>query len=442
MSLLCPQSLFPELSADTQAFFRAAYAVLLLETLATLLPHFRRFFLSERWGGYAQSSRGTDAVHNPIVAPLLLVGWAACGVLLLLGVQTPWAALGNLLLCHHCFVRMRWKGVLRGMGAPGFMTYWMAVGVFLLEYTTVYAPYLRALTLLVLQADFAFIMLSAGVYKMTSGYAHNHGMEFGMVNPMWGYWHRFYSRLSTRQLLFRGLNQSAWSLEVLSALLMLWPATRFLGALLIVGSFLFIACTIRLALLCPMVMLCGVLFFAPGTTGAILIDSVANLAPPSSAVPLAIPVIVNAVVAIGLTAYLLLLPLAHAGLFFNFYGRKSLWRPLQRALEAYTNCFGIIIWRVFSADHTSFLIRIYRQTADDPNDRRLVSEYDRIGGRFNHVAESITITSLFTTLKYYPSNPTLFNERLLRYARTLSCPPGAELVFEYVTIRKEAGRFA
>ncbi len=35
----------------------------------------------------------------------------------------------------------------------------------------------------------------------------------------------------------------------------------------------------------------------------------------------------------------------------------------------------------------------------------------------------ICLTSLFTTLKYYPSNDAMFRERLLRYARTL--PRGA-----------------
>ena len=43
------------------------------------------------------------------------------------------------------------------MGAPGFMTYWLAVAVFLLEYSATFAPQLSALSLLVLQIDFAMI---------------------------------------------------------------------------------------------------------------------------------------------------------------------------------------------------------------------------------------------------------------------------------------------
>src|SRR6202011_1908591 len=60
--------------------------------------------------------------------------------------------------------------------------------------------------------------------------------------------------------------------------------------------------------------------------------------------------------------------------------------------------------------------------------------------RYNHVAESITVTSLFTTLKYYPSNSELFRERLLRYARTVKAP-GDVLVFEYFSVTKKADRF-
>ena len=51
------------------------------------------------------------------------------------------------------------------------------------------------------------------------------------------------------------------------------------------------------------------------------------------------------------------------------------------------------------------------------------------------------LTTLFTTLKYYPSNSALFQERLLRYARTLACPEGGRLVFEYLAVRKAAQCF-
>src|SRR5258708_3244649 len=114
----------PELSGATQDLLRTLYGCLLLGTLVMALPHAGRFFLSERWGGYAQSSVAVDLIQNPLVGTVLMAVWLTCGVLITIGTWSPWAALLNLLLCRYFFIHMRWKGVLCGMGAPGFMSYW------------------------------------------------------------------------------------------------------------------------------------------------------------------------------------------------------------------------------------------------------------------------------------------------------------------------------
>ena len=436
MSIFCPIDLFPDLSDATQAFFRIAYGVLLLGTLLLALRNGLRFFLSERWGGYAKSSFAVDLLHNPVVMPLVMAAWLTSAVLITIGVATVLAAAINAALCYYYFIWMRWRGVLRGMGAPGFMTWWLAVAVFLLELTEQLAPGVRPLALLVLQADFAFIIFSSGLYKLSAGYFRNHGMELGMANPQWGYWHHRFCKWSPRNPIFFFLNQNAWSVQMVAALLMFWPSTRFIGAMMIALSFVFIATQIRLALLCHMVILCAVLFFAPGTIGAACTDFLMFAHDPTDAVGFTW---VEYPLGIALGGYLILLPVAHGGLFWNFYGQKALPGRLQTGLEWYTNLFGIIIWRVFSADHTDFFLRIWSQGADGR--RALISDYWRIGSRFNHVGESITVTSVFTSLKYYPSNNGILKERLLRYARTLPCPAGATLVFEYVSIRKKDDRF-
>lgn len=61
--------------------------------------------------------------------------------------------------------------------------------------------------------------------------------------------------------------------------------------------------------------------------------------------------------------------------------------------------------------------------------------------RFLHVAESIALTTIFTTLKYYPANKELFKERLLRYARPLDKQSDSTLIFEYVRIAKAQHKF-
>ena len=434
------QSFWPTISPGTQALIRIAYGVLMLGTLLWALPNWRRFFVSERWGGYAESSREIDLIQNPFSSIVVAVIWFTSVTLLTLGYWTTLAALINLVLCYYFFVRMRWKGILRGMGAPGFMAYWLASVVFLLEYAQHHQPSLLPLVLLVAQADFAFIMLSAGIYKYTAGYASNHGMEGGMVNPQWGYWWWIYQKISPRHPLFPFLNHMAWSLEVIAGVLMLLPPTRFIGALLMLGSFVFIATHIRLALLCEMVIVCTLLFFYPGSYG----DQLLSFVMPTVGAPavVALPSVFDKAIEIFLWLYLVLLPLAHAGLFYNFYKRRSLPAVIQRALETYTNIFGIIIWRVFSADHTNFFLRVYERPRQS-SERAIVSRIGITNGslRYNHVAESIVLTTLFTTLKYYPSNNKLFHERLLRYARTVKHAPDSILDFDYVSIKKADDRF-
>jgi hypothetical protein len=432
----------PELSPETQALFRTGYGLLLLGFLLMALPHWRRFFLSERWGGYTQSSPSANAVQHPATFPFLMASWLLAAVCLIAGWGAWWPALWNLVLCRYFFIRLRWRGVARGMGAPGFMTYWGAAAVFLLEFTTRAAPAHHGLALLVLQVDFALIMLSAGIYKLSAGYARNYGMELGLANPEWGYWWRWYVGLPPGHWLIRVLNQLAWSTEVVAAGLMLVPRTRFLGALLIIGSFAFIATHIRLGFLCEMVMLAGLLFFIPGSLGDQIAVGLVHMAGGIPSVPPAEPwPLAGVALAIGLWGYLLLLPFAHAGLFYNFYARRTLPRPLQHALDTYTNFFGIIIWRVFSVDVLNFFIRIYEQPSGG-GPRTLISRYGWGGGlRYGHVCESIAVTSLFTTLKYHASNAGLFRERLLRYAHTVPCPATSTLVFEYVSLRKEERRF-
>ena len=55
--------------------------------------------------------------------------------------------------------------------------------------------------------------------------------------------------------------------------------------------------------------------------------------------------------------------------------------------------------------------------------------------RFLHVTESIALTTVFTTLKYFRSQRELFEQRLRAYAATLG-EAGARLDFEYVAILK------
>jgi hypothetical protein len=428
--------LAPELAQHTQAFVRFAYGVTMLMTLALTLPNARRFFVSERWGGYAKSSRLVDGVQNPYVLPVLYTVWAAACVLLVSGRWTVAGAAVNLLLCREFFIRMRWRGVLRGMGAPGFIAYWLGAAVFLLEFTSQYAPSAHTLALFALQLDFSLIFLSAGIYKLLAGYRRNYGVDLGLVNPEWGYWWRAYRRIAPNHKVFVGLNQLGWATEIVAAVLMLAPPTRFLGGAIIVLTFAFIATQIRLGLLCEMVMVAGTLFFYPASAGAQVVNALFGWVPSGAASTHPVGWLGGTLIVV-LWAYIVLLPFAHVGLSANLYFRRALRPRLQRVLEAYTNTFGIIVWRVFSVDVVGFFVEVNRASRDAPEARTLISRWGwRHGLRYSSVAEAIAVTSLFTTLAYYPSNNALFVERLLRYARTVTHSADEVLVFVYVCVVK------
>jgi hypothetical protein len=432
----------PQLSPGLQGLIRTAYGLLLVGTLLLALPHFRRFFLSERWGGYIASSPGGDALHNPVVASTAFAVWLLAGACLALDVCAVVAALVALLMARHWFIALRWRSVHRGMGAPGFLTYWLAAAVCLLEYTARNAPELRPLATMLLHLDFAAIILSAGLYKLVAGYARNHGMELGLANPEWGYWWRTYAGLPPGHPMFRTLNHLAWISEILAAICLMFPASRLVGAAILIGSFAFVATQIRLGLLCEMVMVCGLLYLPAGSAADRWLASLAPAAPALGSADPAWLAPVNWALQLGLWGYLLLLPLAHGGLWVNLLAGRRLPGGLQRGLEVYTNLFGIIIWRVFSVDVLNFFIRVYQEPRGG-GPRRLLTEYGWRGGfRYSHVGECIALTCIFTTLKYYPTNAELFRERLLRYARTVACPGDDLLVFEYVSILKEPARFA
>lgn len=434
-------AVLPRVAPEILALFRTTYGALLLGTLAWTLPHAKRFFQSERWGGYGQSCSFVDSIQNPLLLPVVLAVWVAAGICLVAGQWTVAAAGVNLLLCRYFFLQMRWKGVLRGMGAPGYMTCWLAAAVFVLELCQRHAPELLALGLLVFQVDFALIMFVAGWYKFNAGYAEDEGMECGMVNPQWGYWWRAYRQLPPSSWFFRFNNHMAWGGEVVAGLLMLFPATRFWGALFMFASFIYIGLNIRLLLLAPMVMLACVLFCEIGSPGQAALGQIASCAPTGVEGTWRVPVACLPGLRAALWSYLALLPVAYGGMFANFYYRRALPGRVQSFLDRYTNFFGLILWRVFSADVTQFYIRIHRRDGAT-GERELVSHWNLASGlRYSHVGEAITVTSLFTTLKYYPADNQLFRERLLRYARTVPCPVGSDLIFEYVRISKAGDRF-
>ncbi len=431
----------PSISQAELDFLRCVYGLLLLGTLLASISQGKRFFLSERWGGYGESCALVDVLHNPVLYPACMTLWLVCSICLVMGWFSPWAALVNLLICRYYCLRIRWKTLLRGLGAPGFMISWLAMAVFLLEFCSHLVPKLIPLALLVLQIDFALIFFASGLYKLNSGYLRGEGLEYALVNRQWCYWWNSYRKLSPNNWIFWVYDQLAWGGQALASILLLIPDTRFFGAALLSLCFGFVATHLRLLLLPQMVMLSCLLYIEPSDFVYSHLDKMLTLAPSATSIPMQLPEWCQEAISVALWTYLVLLPLVYGGLFYNFYLRKTMPRRIQQLLEWYANFAGIILWRVFSADLTHFFIMIYR-VSGATGDRNLVSRWGLSNGfRFSHVGEALTVTSLFTILKYQPNNLALFRARMLRYTKTLPGSENDKIIFEFNNIEKVENKF-
>jgi hypothetical protein len=435
------------LSLSVQGLIRGGFAFCMLGMLLLSLPNAHRFFGTARRGGYADDGPWLSKLLSPWGRALVLSSWIAAVCWLWNDQHTVLAAGICLFWCRLFFVALRWKSLSRGMGAPGFMLYWLAALVFFLEWTRFYDPagWLRPLVILAFKVDFAVIMLCAGQYKLFSGYPQNNGMERGMVNPWWGRLWKFYRRFAPTSVIFRFLNHCAYLGELIFGLMMLYPATAEWGGLLMAASFVFIFVHIRLGFLCATVIFCCFLYCCPGGW----VDSLLPVATGSGAgTALAAPfwlTVVNALLAAFMVVYVALLPWVKAGSYYNFYAKKRLPARLQSFCDRWANMWGIIIWRVFTVDNTNFYVRAFFEHKET-GQRTLYSRpgiYDLASGlRYIHVCEFVCFVSVFTTLKYFPSHSPLFAQRIWRYARSLPCPPDHLVIFEWVDVKKEPDRFA
>lgn len=429
------------LSGHAETALRSLYGVLLLLQLLYTWPSARRFYVSSAHGGYMEETARNNRLHTPATAAIVMLLWTLSALSLATGDFALIGALTNFCLARYFFLNTRWRSILRGMGAPGHMNHWLAALTLLLvlsERADVNGL-LHGLTVMTFRIDFAAIMIAAGIYKIAAGYTRGEGFEIGLVNPWWGHSPWIGRLLPANSPVFVAMNHLAYATEILCGIGFLVPALAPFAGLALALSFLGIGRMIRLSALAEMVAVCTLLYVFPGD----LVDRSLTFFPSAhvavTAPAWAVPLIV--VIAGVLVFYVVLLPFAYVGMAINLYGKRRLDPRLQRPLDLFTQFFGLILWRVFTAD----VINFYAEIAFERDGKRVPIEvpgplFARWGLRYRHVGEFITLASIFTTLKYYPHEPELFKRRILTYARTFGA--AAPLVFTYIAIRKEGPQFA
>ena len=412
------------------AYFLKALALLFWLDWMAFFPFFGTFF------GKSESDQARP------VQLLWLLG--------VVGMACPWswvrlaATVTLWAIARHYFIDSRWSSVRRGGGAPGFMSHWTLFYAMLLQFASFLdgAGRLHAQVLRVMRVDFAVIMICAGLYKVLVGYLRGEGMEYGRANPLWGYHWRHYSRSDPARLHVRVLNLLGSTVEMGAGILMLMGAPwSWFGALSITLGFVYVAAFIRLGRLAFLMMLLPCIY-APAFEQPLAVPFHLQLPDP----------LIGLFSALCL-AFIALLPLIKVTQYTNLFLQRQLPQPWQGWCTTFANHYPIIIWRVFTADVTNFFVRIY-QLKIDGRERNWVHEDTtycyRQGSdwatqwRFLHVTESIALVSVFTTLRYFPSQPELFEAKLVTYARSLRPLLDQDTIalrFETVVIEKGRERF-
>lgn len=211
-----------------------------------------------------------------------------------------------------------------------------------------------------------------------------------------------------------------------------------MGAIVFALMFTTVAFKIRLGTLCAMIVGALLLFVPEGSVFDVWLAEHLTVLPTRAWSP--ISPMVDSAIAGFFMVYIVVRPLVTVALFYNYFTKARLPGLIQAVTDRISNTFGLILWRVFTADVLDFHVQIYAIGRD--GSRRHISAYsDPFNLRYNQVAEAIAVTSLFTTARYFPSNRPLFQSRLLRYCATLPLQASERALFEYLRIVKRADQY-
>ena len=290
----------------------------------------------------------------------------------------------------------------RGFGAPGYFLTFANLTSFGLQVVERFQPSNLNIVSSLIGFEIGTIFLISGIYKCSAGYLHGRGINVGLNNPMWAYRPQYWKSWAPNKKRTKLINWISVLGEIVGGVLLMSIKFQLAGALIITSMFIGVMLMVRLGSLCP-----TIIFVTLGTS---LIsskneESLRNLLDPNY--------FTLAVVLVQL--FLLLI---YAGISFNFYVKQSLPTFFQKPLNLVVRIFGISLWRVFTSDMTSILVRIY--SVDSLGKRSELTEWStRKNRRFNFVGEAISVTSIFTLLKYQESFEA-FEARLLCYSKTIS----------------------
>tara|TARA_Y100001980_G_C14555172_1_gene343167 strand:+ start:4693 stop:6126 length:1434 start_codon:yes stop_codon:yes gene_type:complete len=383
--------------------------------------------------------------NNKKILIIIYITWLLSSLFMIINVGGFLPILLLYIICRHYFVNGRWRSLFRGGGAPGLMSHFILFYLLLYELSFIIDKTfdLSSYVTMMLRVDFALIMLCAGVYKALSGYFDMNGMEYGMVNPAWSYWHKYLKLISSDNKLWHIQNLFASIGEIFIGISLLIPSLASLGASICIFSFLYLIPILRLGRLAFLMVIIPLLFlkdfglYELSTSNFNFNDKLNYILLES------FPVFAY--------GFCFLLPIIKIMQYYNLFLDRRFPKSLQLIFDRIALFYPIIIWRVFTKDVINFFIRISQIDKTTNIEYPIINEnttynycnWDNIKlkFRFLQVTESITIVTIFNFLKYYPSKKDIFKKRLLQYTSTLPINFKRNYRFTYISINKKNGVF-
>ena len=360
-----------------------------------LIPNYKLIFSEKKFGGYLDRKKMSLKFESELVT----VVWILLNFLLLLEIEKIYTSFMLLLFCYYYFILHRFTSISRGMGAPGYFTFFINKINFLIILVSEYFP--NSLNYLVnfISTEIGLIFVVSAVYKIKSGYLTDRGINIGLVNPQWSYFPNFWQKISPFSIKFKILNFLSIYMELLGGIFLCIPKTQVAGFTLITLTFLAVATTVRLGVLCIQIIL---------SVSIVFINTLEtkNLTYRHDVLKIILFIIIIAEIISYLVNFMILT---------KEYNFKFIIRRFVQFMNKY---YGISLWRVFTSDITSIYVEVYAK--NQFGEYKLLSEWDKWNCfRYRNVGESITITSIFTTLKYFPADSNLFENKLLTHSYSI-----------------------
>jgi hypothetical protein len=383
------------------------------------------------------------------IKSITFIAWPILLLCILFGFYRLPSSIFLVCIFRYFFINTRWSSLLRGGGAPGYMSYYTLLIIMLCEISFMLPDSNQEWAGYLIKIDFGVIILCSGLYKSLTGYLNSDGMEYGLANPLWSYFFSYFAKVNPRNIFFKIQNISACVLQIIAGFCICFSPINhllgYLGGTLVCLSFIYLLPLIRLGRLSAIMMSIGILFLPDINFSFLEINK--NIIQASDFIDTKF---INGLFKTLFLIYLPLLIIIKITQYLNLF--KNIYWPfgINYFFSKIANFFPIIIWRVFTPDVTNFYIIIRLRNKINNSTENLVenSTYDYSGFhsfwtkfRYLHVMESIVLTTIFNSLRYFHNNPKLFNERLLRYSKTLPNHSDKIITYDYMLIEKTSTNF-